>query len=241
MPRLNGSRMTCAPRSAATPAVRSTDPSSTTTMSKPESNARSSSITRPTDASSLYAGTIASRFRSPRRASTAWSAGAAGAAGASSATDAHRRPDSDEVEDLTRAVRVGVLVEHALTRAPAHRLRRARIVEQVAVGGERLVRIRDDAKLRPGLEPPLDPGVGVRDDRSTCRRELERTARRGRVHRRVRPTGDVEVDARARDRLREHVERDVADETRVRGVAAEVAATEREDDVAVDARRLGDH
>ena len=46
---------------------------------------------------------------------------------------------------------------------------------------------------------------------------------------------------RARDRLREHVERDVADETRVARVGAEVAAAEREEDVAVEPRRLGDH
>src|SRR5436305_10130893 len=64
MPRLKGRRTTWAPRSAAMPAVRSIEPSSTTTTSKPGSNARISSMTRPTVASSFRAGTIAMRLSS---------------------------------------------------------------------------------------------------------------------------------------------------------------------------------
>src|SRR5579864_2319460 len=77
MPRLNGSRSTRAPFAAATRDVRSDEPSSTTTMSRPGSNARSSSITRPIVCSSFSAGTIATRRSSPRRGSTVGGAAAA--------------------------------------------------------------------------------------------------------------------------------------------------------------------
>src|SRR6476659_8561 len=190
MPRLNGSRSTWAPRSAATPAVRSTEPSSTTTMSKPGSNARISPITRPTVSSSFSAGTIAMRFSSP-----SWSA-----------TGAHRHTEADELENLARAMRIRVLVEDALPRAAPHRLGRAGIAEQLTVRGQRLVRGRDHLQLRADVEPALDAFVRVRDDRRTRRRELERAARRRRVDGRVRAPRHVEVDARARDGLGEDVE-----------------------------------
>src|SRR5438093_12196203 len=242
IPRLKGRRITWTPRSAATPAVRSVEPASTTAISKPGSNAWISSITWPTDASSLKAGTIARRFNSPSRASTSRPAGAAGGAGASSATRAHWGSDADEVEDLSRAVRIRVLVEHSLAGATSHRFGRSRVVQQLAVRRERLVGVRDDAQLGARFEPALDSLVRIRDDRGTCRSELERATRRGRVQRGVRTASDVQVDASARDRLREHVERNVSDEPRVSRVAAEVAAAEREDDVGVEAARgLGDH
>src|SRR5262245_1396835 len=147
MPRLNGSRSTCAPRSAATPAVRSIEPSSTTTTSKPGSNSRISSITRPTVSSSFSAGTIAMRWSSP-----SWSA-----------TGAHRRTQADELEDLARAVRVGVLVENPLARATSHLLGSAGIAEQLVVRRQRLLGGGDDAHLRAELEPALDPEVRIRD------------------------------------------------------------------------------
>src|SRR6266516_3106276 len=201
IPRLKGRRITWTPRSAATPAVRSVEPSSTTAISKPGSKARISSITWPTEASSLKAGTIASRFNSPSRASTSRAAGAASGAGASSATGAHRGSDADEVEDLSRAVRIGVLVEHALAGAASHRFRCSRVVQQLAVGRERFVGVRDDAQLGARIEPALDSLVRIRDDGGTRRGELERTTRRGRVQRRVRTARDVQIDASARDRL----------------------------------------
>jgi hypothetical protein len=40
----------------------------------------------------------------------------------------HRRRNAYELEDLARAVRVRVLVEDPLARAPTHRLARARIL-----------------------------------------------------------------------------------------------------------------
>src|SRR5262249_39854632 len=210
MPRLKGSRRTYASRSTATPAVRSVEPSSTTTMSKPGSNARISSTTRPTVCSSFSAGTIAIRLSSV----------------SCSATGAHRRTEADELEDLARAVRVRVLVEDTLARTSPHRLGRAGIGEQLAVRRERLVGGRDDTQLRADVEPPLDTEMGVGHDRSTRRRELERTARRRRVHRRVRAPRDVQVDTRARDGLGEHVEGHVADHARIPDVAAEVLPAE---------------
>src|SRR5712692_1664131 len=140
MPRLNGSWITCAPRSAATSAVRSREPSETTTMSKPGSKARSSSITRPMFRSSLKAGTIAIRRRDARRAS-----GGAGEMTASVDTGLHPQPD--QLEQPPRAVAVGVLVEDSLARATSQLLRLRRIVEQVAVGGDRLRRIVHDEQL----------------------------------------------------------------------------------------------
>src|SRR4051794_8946581 len=239
MPRLNGSRTTCAPCSAATLAVPSPDASSITTTSIPGSNARSSSTTRPTFSSSFRAGTIASRRRRESR-STTEPAGAAGAV-ASSATDRHRGASTDELEDPSRAMGVRVLVEDALACATAQLLRRTRIGEQLAIGGERLVGVRDDAQLRPGLEPAVDSLHGIRDDRGAGGGKLERTRRRGRNHGRVRATCDVEVDPRARDRLRKDVEGDVADEARPAEVATEVAAAHGEVQLRVDAARLTDH
>src|SRR5262249_10307277 len=156
MPRLNGRRSTCASRSAATPAVRSVEPSSTTTMSKPGSKARTSSMTRPTVTSSFSAGTIAMRLSSP----------------SCSATGAHRRTQADELEDLSRAVRVRVLVEDALARAPSHRFGRARIAQQLVVRRHGLCGGGDDAQLGADVEPALDPLLWVRDDRRARRREL---------------------------------------------------------------------
>src|SRR6266511_474768 len=238
MPRLNGRRTTYAPRSAATPAVRSVEPSSTTTISKPGSKARISSITRPTVSSSFRAGTIARRLSSASRARTA-SRGGAGTS-ASSATRRHRRRDAGALEDLQRPVRIGVLVQDALPRAPAHRLCPAGIVEQLPVRRERLVGGRGDAELGSGLEPPLDALLRIGDDRGAGGGELEWAARRRGIHRRVRAARDVEVDARARDRLREHVEGHVADEARVADVAAEVAPAEREVDLPILPARLPD-
>src|SRR5918912_493153 len=119
MPRLNGSRRTDAPRS-------------TTTMSKPGSKARISSMTRPTVTSSLSAGTIAIRLSSRSR----------------SDTRAHRSGQPDQLEDLARTVRVRVLVEDALACAPSHLLGGAWIRQQFAVRRERFVGRRHDAYLR---------------------------------------------------------------------------------------------
>src|SRR5919198_728255 len=238
MPRLNGSRTTYAPRSAAMPAVRSVEPSSTTTTSKPWSNARISSITRPMVASSFSAGTTARRLSSASCARIA-SRGGAGAS-ASSATRRHRCPKTDKFKNLARPVRIRVLVEDALACTPAHCFRRPRIVEQLAIDRERLVGRRDDAPLRSRLEPPLYSLLGVRDDRRSRRRELERATGGRRVNRRVRAPRDVEVDSRARDRLREDVERNVADHARAADVAAEVLAAEREVDVGIAAARFAD-
>src|SRR6266540_1691095 len=237
IPRLNGSRTTCALRAAATAAVPSTEPSSTTTISIPGSNVRSSSMTRPTLASSFSAGTIATRRNSARRATTE-SAGGDGAV-ARSATDAHGNGHADEVEDLPGAVRIRVLVEDAFARAATQLLGRGRIGEQLAVRRERLVGGGDDPELGARLEPALDPLDGVRDDRRARRRQLERPARGGGVDGGMRPPRHVQVDPRTRDRVREDVERDVAHEPRVADVPTEAAAAEGEIDLRVVAARLG--
>src|SRR5262245_57345560 len=57
----------------------------------------------------------------------------------------------------------------------------------------------------------------------------------------MRPARDAEVDARGRDLAREGVERNVADLARAPGVAAEVAAAEREVGVRQRARGSADH
>src|SRR5215218_7185475 len=234
IPRLNGSRITCAPRASATSPVRSVEPSETTTTSSSESNARSSSRTRPMFRSSLKAGTIAIRL-SPARSGSC----STGRTPVSADTGLHAA--AHELEQAPRAVPVGVLVEHALARASAHRLRLRRVVQQVDDRGGRLVGILDHEELRARLEPALDAVVRVRDDRGARRGELERPARRRRVDRRVRPPRDAEVDAGGRDRARERAERDVADLARAADVAAEVAAAESEVRVRQPPRRLADH
>src|SRR3954452_704811 len=127
IPRLKGRRITYAPRADATSAVRSVDPSETTTTASPGSMARSSSSTRPTLRSSLNAGTIAIRFTV--------ASGAEAADGALS-TSVDTRPDSqpDELEQPSCTVAIRVLVEDALARAASELLGLLRIVEQVAVG-----------------------------------------------------------------------------------------------------------
>ena len=129
-----------AARPRATSAVRSVEPSETTTTSRPGSNARSSSSTRPMFRSSLKAGTIAIR-----RSAASCATGAAGVPRRS--VDMRRHPEADQLEQPPRAVAVGVLVEHALARAPPHLLGLRRVVEQVAVGGDRLGRVVDDEQL----------------------------------------------------------------------------------------------
>src|SRR5882762_10023332 len=130
MPRLNGRRTTCAPCSAATSAVRSAEPSETTTTSRPGSNARSSSITRPMLRSSLYAGTIAIR----RNASA----------------DTRFLAKSEQLEQLPCAVAIRVLVEDAFARAAPHLLGLRRVPEQAAVRLHCLVGVIDDNQLRAG-------------------------------------------------------------------------------------------
>src|SRR5581483_7290445 len=150
MPRLNGRRITCAPCSRATSTVRSVEPSETTTISSPASNACSSSTTRPMFRSSLYAGTIAIRFRVARRESTC-----GGTLVTSVDTGAHLQVE--QVEDAPRAMAVCVLVECALAGAPPELLRLRGVVEQLAVGRARLRRGVDDDELAPRLEPALHP------------------------------------------------------------------------------------
>src|SRR5919202_6489577 len=177
IPRLNGSRITSAPRSRATAAVRSAEPSATTTTVSPGSKARISSITRPTQSSSFSAGTIAT-LRLPRSASSG--ASRTGAC-ATSATRCHRGrlAQADELEQAPRPPGVGVLVERALAGAAAELLGRGGVGEQLAVGLDRLLGRLDDEQLAPRLEPALDPGDRVGDDRRSRHRELERSRRRG--------------------------------------------------------------
>src|SRR5881275_3187201 len=132
MPRLNGSRSTVTPFAAATSAVRSTEPSSTTTMSIPESNARSSSITRAIVCSSFSAGTIAIQR---------------------SASDTHGHRHAQEIEQAAGSVRVGVLLEHALARAPSEFRGKTAVGEQLLVRVHCFVGVSDDDDLLARLEP----------------------------------------------------------------------------------------
>ena len=111
--------------------------------------------------------------------------------------------EPDQLEQRTCAVRVRVLVEHALARATPHLLRLRRIGDELAIRGHGLVRTLDDEELAPGLEPAVDAFMRVRHDRSTRRRELERARRRRAGDRRVRPSRHVEVHPGRRDRSRE--------------------------------------
>src|SRR5438445_7001246 len=145
MPRLKGRRRTYAPFSRAIFAVRSTEPSSTTTMSKRGSKARSSSMTRATDSSSLRAGTMARQRRSPRPGTSS-----ARCSATSSAIRGDRLglgADAEEIEQPFRAPRVGVLVEHALAGTAAELLGGGRVVEELAIVGERLVGVVGDEQL----------------------------------------------------------------------------------------------
>src|SRR5690348_1148590 len=153
MPRLNGSLSTRAPFAAATAAVRSAEPSSITTTSRPGSNARSSSIRPATVVSSLRAGTIATR----RSSDSPGRAAAGEVASRVSGTGGHRDAEVEQLEESPRAMRIRVLVEHTLARAPSHLLRLRGVGEQVAVRLRRLVGIGDDEQLPARLEPALDP------------------------------------------------------------------------------------
>src|SRR5919198_4334909 len=156
MPRLNGRRITRAPCARATSAVRSAEPSSTTTISKPESKARISSTTRPMQVSSFSAGTIATR----RRALSPSSAAGRGSVAVSATRGLDRlrrlRGQPEEVEHAPRAVRVRVLVERALAGAPPHFLGGRPVGQQLAVQARGLVLVVRDEQLLPRLEPALD-------------------------------------------------------------------------------------
>src|SRR5581483_5589272 len=235
MPRLNGSLTTWAPCASATAAVRSREPSSTTTISSSRSKARISSITRAMHSSSLYAGTIAIRRTPVRRGSPA---AARSSCWTPSTTDRLRDADAEQVEQPPGAMQEGVLVERPLAGGGARLLGARRILEQLPVRGDRLVGVLDDEQLPARLEPALDPLVRVGDDRRAGHRQLERTRRGRSVDRGVRPPGHVQVDPRGRDRTREDVERHVAGQARATDVAAEVLPAEREVDVGQAPARL---
>src|SRR5580765_2385103 len=181
---------------------------------------------------------MAIRFSSPSCASTV-SRGGEGTA-ASSATRGNRSAEPDELENLTSAVSVRVLVEHTLPGTSPHRIRGARIIEELSIHGQRLVGRRDDPQLGADVKPALDPFVRVRHDRRTRGGELEWPARGRRVDGRVRAPRDVEVDPRTRDRLSEDVEGNVADQLRAADVPAKVPAAESEVDLRVTPARLAD-
>src|SRR5262245_25078713 len=234
IPRLNGRRTTWAPSSAAAAAVPSVEPSSTTTTSKSGSKARISSITAGTLSSSLNAGTIAIRLTaSGRGAGTRVSV-------ATSATNGLRHAEPEQVEQAPCPVQESVLVERPLAGGAAHLLRLPPIVEQPGVGVGRLVGVLDDEQLGARLEPALDARVRIRDDRRPGHRQLERPRGGRGVDGGVGAARDVQVDARGRDRPREHVEGNVAGEAGAADVAAEVLSAQREVGVQA-AARLADH
>src|SRR5581483_6168341 len=224
MPRLNGSLSTRTPFAAATAAVRSTEPSSTTTTSMPGSKARSSSITPGIATSSFNAGTMATRRSSDRLDRPA----AGSAPITTSDTGPHRARNAEQVEEAVRAVCVRVLVEHTLARAAAELLGLSCVRQQLGVDGDRLVGARHDAQLPLGLEPALDPFDRIGDDRRAASGELEQATRRRRVRLRMRAACHVEVDRRRRDRVRKHAEGNAPERARTTGVTAIVVAADRE-------------
>src|SRR5512132_3200279 len=155
MPRLKGSLRTCTPSRWATTAVRSVEPSSTTTIAKPGSKARISSITRATVGSSLKAGTIAIRRRRASCGSTVSTAG-----WASSATRqlrGVRNAKPDQLEELPRTSDICVLVKSSLARSPSELLPCGRVSQELAVDLLGLVGVLGDDQLPSGVEPALDP------------------------------------------------------------------------------------
>src|SRR5205085_5887380 len=129
----------------------------------PGSKAFSSSITRPTLASSFIAGTIASRFSDESPATCS----AGGAASSSSAMRCHGggRTDPEQIQQPPRAVSIRVLVEDSRPRVATELLGCARVGEQLAVRADGFLRRTDDEQLASGLEPAVDPVVRIRDDR----------------------------------------------------------------------------
>src|SRR5262249_27095270 len=98
----------------------------------------------------------------------------------------------------------------------------------------------DDEEIRARLEPAVDAVVGIGDDRSSGRGELERTAGRRRIDARVGAASDAQVDPRSGDCTREGVEGNVADEPSVADVPLKGATAEREVDVRERTGRLAD-
>src|SRR5436190_7208688 len=169
---------------------------------------------------STGARTIAPRFRSP--------------------ANARALPQSEQLEPPLCSPQVGVLVEHAFARPAPELLCVTGIRQQIAIGGYGLVRVVHDDELASRLEPAFDPLVRVRDDRRAAGGELEWTTGRRGGDRRMGSPRDVEVDPRRRDRAREDVERNVTEQPCTADVPAEVAAAEREVEVAQPVARLAD-
>src|SRR4051812_27535158 len=82
-----------------------------------------------------------------------------------SQTSAPTDAEPKQVQQLAGAVRVCVLVEHALARTAAHLLRLCRILEERAVRCNGLIGVGDNKQLAPRLEPALDAHLWIRDDR----------------------------------------------------------------------------
>ena len=158
MPRLNGSRRTRAPfaaRDLGGPVGRAVvdDDDVEAGIERAQLVDHAAAASR----SSFSAGTIATRR------SSASPAGAPARRGSStvSGTGRHRDAEPEQLEQPPRAVRVRVLVEHALARAPAHLLRLRRVGEQLAVRRDRLVGVGDDDAARgPGSNQRSMPSCG---------------------------------------------------------------------------------
>src|SRR5690349_20002674 len=75
------------------------------------------------------------------------------------------RSEPDHLEQLPRAMTVRVLVEHALSRTAAEFRRLSWIVEELAIGVDRLLGRGVCVELRSGFERALDHFVGIGDDR----------------------------------------------------------------------------
>ncbi len=76
-------------------------------------------------------------------------------------------PEPHELQQPARPMRIRVLVEDALPRAPAHLLRLPGIRDQLTVRADGLLHTLDDDELATRLEPALDTLVRIRDDRRT--------------------------------------------------------------------------
>src|SRR5207237_259145 len=160
------------PAAAAISAVRSTEPSATTTISKPGSKARMPSITSAIEASSFRAGTIAQRL--------------------SSAANRGSRAEPEQLEHPLRPPLVGVLVEAAPAARVAADVGAAERDVEVAHAVARLadergqplapelvaVAVEEDVRLLLDRERSEERGVGAPEDRlDAAGAELEQTLR----------------------------------------------------------------
>src|SRR6185369_15971752 len=133
-----------------------------------------------------------------------------------------------------------MLSQNTLPRSAAELGGRGRIVQQRPVCLDGFIGPGDDEQLPAGLEPTLDPLVGIGHDCCPGGGQLEKATRRGRIYLGVWLSRDVQVDAAGGDDVREEIDGEVAELAGSADVAAKVRATEDEVDLGEPPARLAD-